>query len=205
MADTYIVIAGLYHLANDKVSAYVCGLDCGDYIVDSLGKIYVPLGADAGGLLTGELIIDSAGATGDNAVNVYIDAGLGEAWYSIPIVVGRGYFSRGQLLRPQSEADTKTPTGGGLGKVRRAHQTSVLFVNTQPGPYIGTGFGYLNTVRFTYGDGTTVLPETTAFNGVYRTAIVDDSGFDSAVLWQTSRPGPMTIAAVSGYIETADV
>ena len=205
MADTSLVFAGLYHLLGKTVTAYVCGLNCGDYTVDSLGKVTVPLGSDAGGLLTADFIVANDGATGDNATDLYFDAGSGSAWYKIPVVVGEAYISRGQILRPQSEADVKTPTGGGLGKLRRIHQGSILFADTQPGPYIGTGFGYLNPVAFKDVDRSTPLPETTAFSGVYRMAISDIDSYDGALLWQTSGPGPMTIAAVSEYLETADV
>lgn len=205
MADTTIIFGGLYHLKNDKVSAYICGLDCGDYVVDTHGKIYVPLGSDAGGLLTAAFIVANDGATGADATDLYFDAGGGSAWYTIPAVVGRGFNTTGQLLRPQAEADLKTPTGGSLGKLRRAHQFAVLLVDTQPGPWFGTGFGFLSPLSLRLADGVTPVPETTLYSGVYRATISDTDSFDGGLLWQTLRPGPLTIAAISGYYEASDV
>src|SRR6185312_4003026 len=111
MSDVSIAFYGLYHLSGETVSAWVGGLDCGDYVVDSLGAIYVPLASDAGGLLTAAYIVSLDGYTGENQVTITFDAGTGAANYTIPVVIGAPYTSQGQAMRPQLEADVKSPEG----------------------------------------------------------------------------------------------
>ena len=57
-ADTQITIYGLWHLYNTMVTAYIGGLDCGDYLVAVDGSIIVPYGSDVGKLMTPAYLID---------------------------------------------------------------------------------------------------------------------------------------------------
>lgn len=72
MADaSQIQFFGLTELVGRTVTAWVAGLDCGDYVVDSVGSITVPMGSDPDGLLTAQYLYDLYSA---NSTTLYISA-----------------------------------------------------------------------------------------------------------------------------------
>jgi hypothetical protein len=202
MTDVYVAFYGLPHLVGQKVSAFVGGLDCGDYVVDTLGAIYVPIGADPGGLFTGTYLASIDGYVGEQAASVTVDGST----YTVPVVIGTLITTQGQLMRPVSEADVKSPLGSGLAKTRRITQIGAMFTNT-----IQVSLGSNFTTKllpsvFTSIPGAleTVLPTTDMFTGVYWAPEYDDPGFDGQGAWQTLRPGPLTVNAITVFIDTSE-
>lgn len=207
-ADSYLQFSGLWYLpAGTKVSVTIGGLDCGDTTVDSTGTLYVLLGADTGGLLTASYIVGLDGATGENATDIYFDDGSGPAHYTIPVVIGLPYTSQMQLLRPSTADDIKSPTGGALGKKRRIHRFAALLQNCISGAlYFGTSFSAIRAAALR--DATDApgseLDGLTMFNGVYRSEIDDDYGFDGQLCAQINRPSPATIVQIAGHLEAEE-
>lgn len=203
--DTYIQLSGLYHLAGQVVSVTIGGLDCGDLGVDSTGSAYVLIGTPAA--LTAAYVVSLDGATGENATPIYFDDGSGSAWYSIPAVVGLAYTSQGQLLRPSTADDLKSPTGGGLGKKRRLHRFAALLQDCISGAIsFGTSFSALRpaSLRDASDAPGAELSGLTLYSGVYRDEIDDDYSFDGMLCWQVSRPVPATIVQIAGHLEAAE-
>ena len=205
MTDTYIQFAGLYHLANQKVSVTIGGLDCGDYVADSAGNVYVTIGTPA--LRTAAYVVSLDGATGENAMPIYFDDGSGSAWYSIPAVVGMPYTSQAQLLRPATADDVKSPSGGALGKKRRIHRVVALLKDCISGGIsFGTSFTQLRAAALRDASDApgSELDGLTLYSGVYRDEIDDDYSFDGMLCWQVNRPVPATVVQIAGHLEAAE-
>lgn len=205
MTDAYIQFAGMYHLTGQTVSVTVGGLDCGDFVVDATGNVYVLIGTPA--LLTAAYVTSLAGATGENAMPIYFDGGSGSAWITIPAVVGLAYTSQGQLLRPSTADDLKSPSGGGLGKKRRLHRFAALLKDCMSGAIsFGTSFSALRpaSLRDASDAPGSELNGVTLYSGVYRDEIDDDYSFDGMLCWQVTRPVPASIVQIAGHLEAAE-
>lgn len=206
MADTDIILTGYYHLVGKTVAAVICGLDCGDYVVDAAGSITVPLQSDPDGLLTGDYIASfDAGfdrtVYGDATTELQIFAGANVDVH-VPVLVGFPYVSDGQLLRPITEAHLRTKNGPGLGDIRRVYQFAAIFLNAV-GVEVGTDFTHLDPVLFA-NDGEVALTKDTLYSGVWQNTLDDDYGFEGAICWRISRPYPCSITALTGFIETQE-
>jgi hypothetical protein len=198
-SQLYLRFAGLYHLANKKVSAWIAGLDCGDYSVSASGTIDVPYGA-ANGLLSQPFLagVTTSGVNfGSMAVSV--DSGM----LTIPAVVGFTYTTRGQLLRPFEQKDTGARNGPGFAKMKRVHKFAALLRNTL-GVSFGTTFDKLHTANFKTKGGN-LVPPTQMFSGIYRDVCDDTESYDAQLCWQVTRPYPCTVVALGGFIQTQDV
>jgi hypothetical protein len=123
---------------------------------------------------------------------------------SMPLVVGLTYTSQGQLLRPVSPAEAGTRQGPGFGKKRRNHRFAVQVVQTN-GLSIGADFSKLQPVAFRPINGAVPVLMPNLFSGVFQGEIRDDFTYDGQICWQISRPVPALIAAIGGFIDTADV
>lgn len=206
-ASAYLKFSGYYHLVYQSVQAFVGGLDCGDYTVDTTGSIIVPFGSDSGGLMTPTYLASLSPYSGENAMVVNFDLGLGQGVlsYTVPVVIGAGYTSQGQTLRPATADDLKSPSGPALGKMRRAYQFSALLLNciTNKMSFGSDLSGTLQsaTFRTVYTDPSTDLSELSPFSGVYWSDVISNSDFDNAIAWQVTRPVPATVCALTSFIE----
>jgi len=178
-------LSGLWHINGKTVTAFIGGLDCGDFTVSS-GAIYVPYGS-ADGLYTSAF---AAAAT---------------TW-----VVGFSYTSKGQLLRPAVPQQAGTRMGPALGKTRRSHIGSVLLHNTA-GISFGTSFTdsiggttSMKPARLMSPGGTVPLAQNELFSGVLWEPLTDGSSLDSMLCWQITRPYPATVVAIGATVQTQD-
>lgn len=179
--STGVKLYGLWHLRGKTgITAWVGGLDCGDYTIAADGTLFVPYGTDPDGLFT----------------KAFFDATDRVAR------VGYNYTSKGQILRPGTAVEAGSANGPPLGKVRRGHQLGVLLVNSV-GVSFGTDFAKLRVASFKTKNGTP-YNSATMFSGVHQTTLEDDYSFDSQLAWQVSRPYPVTITAIGNFLATQD-
>ena len=200
---------GFWYMAGQTVSAEICGLDCGDYTVASDGSITVPFGSDTEGLFTLAYLASCNGYVGEAATSVSVTLDrpgfpIGSNTFTIPVVVGKAYTSQGQGLRPTTQADMKSQTGEGLGKLRRSETAHFLLSNTI-GLSVGTDFSALEAMVLPGSDGETALPATSMFSGVARIVITDSYSYDSMICWQVNRPWPCTVCSISASLHSTDL
>lgn len=201
-SDTQLTLYGLWHLAGQTVQASIGGLDCGDYVVAADGSITVPFGSDDQGLMTPQYLASLDGYEGEQAtpIKLYVDDTL--QTITVPVVIGLGYTSDGQTLRPVNPNDLMLRTHG-LGKLRRAHYYSVLLHNAVEISF-GTDFSSLDPALLTTTDGETANPHTSLYSGVYRGTLTDQSGYDSMLAWRVDRPWPATVCATGTILVAGD-
>ncbi|MGE3279688.1 MAG: hypothetical protein AB7H90_03480 [Alphaproteobacteria bacterium] len=197
-SDTHLKFYGCWHLAGETVQVTIAGLDCGDYIVDDDGTVEVPFGADENGILTAEYVSELSGAGLDNAVEVTFILDDEDVSATIPVLVGKGYRTRGQTLRPVLANDLGLRTHG-LGKTRRAHEYAVL-LHYAADVSFGTNFTDMDTAQLVLADGETAWPQDSTYSGVYRGILTDGYGYDSMLCWQVDRPWPLMVCAVSVFL-----
>lgn len=203
-ATKYLRFYGYYYLTYQEVQVTIGGLDCGDFIVDSVGSVIVPIGGDPQGLLTFAFLKGLDGYTGEQAAEVSFDdgGGLGVLNYVIPVVIGQKYTYKTQLLRAISQEDLKMPEGAGIGRTRRAHSVGLYVTNTISGFKVGTDFAdTLHVADLRLVDSVTVLDALTPFSGVWWDNVESNDNFDSMLAVQQDRPSPITVAAVTVYQE----
>lgn len=200
MADTYLQISGLGHLAGQQVSIQIGGIDGGDTVVDNTGTAYYVFGSDAGGITTAAYLAGLSPYSGEGAATVTFDAGQGATQYTIPLVVGQSYDSRLQVLRPAIEAEVKSPVGGALGQTRRVKGIAIALLNTVA-VNLGTGFSNL-LAAFSGADDANA--SNNMFTGIYYMTVDDAYSFDGMACVQTNRPGPLTVKALNSYVETEE-
>ena len=221
MAATDITITGLYHLQGQTVTAVICGLDCGDYVVSSDGmkngipdttvggKIVVPIGSDPNGLLSGAYLkqfdvgpYDTV-TYGDATTPISIFDGNSTGTFYVPVVIGFSYVTIGKTLRPATADEGKSPLGPLLAKTRRNHMFGAITLNAQ-GVQFGTGDLSQAVLAAFRDDGGNVLTMDTLFTGVHWDTIADDYSFEGGVGWMLTRPYPCTMTAIGGFMETAE-
>jgi hypothetical protein len=204
MTTPTIQFYAAYNYAQQKVSVTICGLDCGDYGADTYGGVVVPLQSDADGQLTSLLLMTMDGPNwGDAATPIAINDGSGNiTTVTVPVVIGINYQTQGQLLRPATQADVKTPSGAGLAKVRRTHQMGALLHNTQQGIKFGTDFGRTQQALLQM-NGVTFL-DINMFSGVYWDTLSDEHSFDSMLTFLIQRPTAATICSLTQFMETEE-
>lgn len=211
MADTDIVFGSLYQFAGRLVDVVICGLDCGSYQVsqDGLATVTVPRQSDPDGLLTGEYIATfdvgpyDRTTYGDATTQLSVSDTFALQTVYVPVTIGFSFTHAGQLLRPATEAQTKSPEGPALGKTRRIHRYAALFRNTI-GISIGTVLANLFPVDFRNAGGSAPLTKNILFSGVIEDTIDSEYSFDGQITWMGTRPYPCTIASISGFVETQE-
>lgn len=202
-----VTFYGMTDIVGSTVTAFLTGLDCGDYLVASDGSITVPFRSDPDGLFTIARIqaqdhSDVASGWGVLATKIDVYVGGATHTYTVPCAIGFSYVSEGQVLRPAAESEIKSPQGSGLGKRRRNHQFAALVTNTV-GTSFGTTFTNVTAANFTDAAGTS-LDRSIMFSGVYWDTVVDDYSFDGMLCWSTTRPYPTTIVSLTGFMQTQE-
>lgn len=181
-----LTLNGLWHLNGKTVTAWLGGLDCGDYTVVN-GSITVPYGDG-------------------------ISAGTGAGLFTAPfaaalplsqMLVGFTFTSQGQIVRPALPAESGARNGPAVGKVRRNHKIAAQFEGTGVGLTVGTTFAKMDPVKFRQLNGTPYLVNQ-LFTGVYKETLTDNASLDGMICWQQVRPLPANLANIGGFIETSD-
>jgi hypothetical protein len=185
---TGLLLNGLWHLNGKTVTAWLCGLDCGDYLVTN-GSITVPYGDGI-----------SAG-TGNGLFTHALVVSFGS---SVPLRIGFTFTSRGQLVRPNSPAESGARDGPAFGKLRRNNYVMAQLEGTQ-GVSFGTTFDDLEPADFKQADNFTSLKVNEQFDGIFRDQIDDTDTFDGMICWEITRPYICNIAAIGSALETRDV
>ena len=208
MAATDIVFTGMYHAIGNNVSVVICGLDCGDHMVDVNGDVTVPLASDPDGLLSGYYVAQfdvgpyDTTTYGNATTQISMQVGIATMTMYVPVVIGYSYPSVGQLLRPVTEAQIKSPSGPGEGKTKRIEWVSIFF-NNAAGVQVGTDINAMWDVQFPDGRGG-VLGRTTLFSGVYADNFSDNYSYDNMIAWYIFRPYPCSVVSVSGFLHSQD-
>lgn len=193
-----ITFNGLWSMNNESVAAVVGGLDCGNYTVAN-GSIFVPFKSDPDGLFTNAYLQQLMSNPNSGATfTCSIDSGQ----LVVPVVVGFPYESDGQLMRPQDPREVGTPTGPGLGKVRRIHQFSVLMQNCVKGSIsFGGDFNHLHVAQLRTPGGTPIANAAQMYNGIHWDTLDDTYSFDSMIAWRIARPQPAMVIAVGAFLQ----
>lgn len=207
MAATDVVFSGFYFAIGYTVTVTVAGLDCGDYVVSSLAEVTVPINSDKYKQFNGAALAQwdvgpfDKTTYGDSTTAVTMADGVGGiATLYLPVVIGFVYPGMGRTLRPVSEDQTKTQQGPALGMTRRAHWFGALLLNTQ-GIAFGTNTNVYDLAPLDDGAGN-LLEDNELYSGVWAKPIDDNPSFDGMIGWQSLRPFPCTVCAISGFIET---
>jgi hypothetical protein len=179
-----LTLNGLWPLNGKTVTAWLAGMDCGDYTVAN-GSIVVPYGD---------------GIAGGTATGLFTAA----AWLANPVgLVGFTYTSQGQIVRPHAPVESGARTGPAFGKKRRNHYIMAQLEGTQ-GVSFGVDFNNLYPAIFRQDGGKNYII-TQQFTGVWRDAIRNDYDFDGMLCWQVTRPYIVNVLAIGGAIETQDI
>jgi hypothetical protein len=178
-----LTINGLWHLNGKIVQIWAAGLDCGDFSIGG-GSVLVPYGD---------------GVSGGTASGLFTAA----AWTANPVaLIGFTFTSQGQMVRPNATVETGARSGPSLGKKRRTDQYAIQVEGTQA-LSVGTRFNFLDPCRFRFPDDTPYAVNQ-PFTGIHWDMLTDQYGYDSLICWQVTRPYPVNIVAVSGFIQTMD-
>lgn len=194
-----LIIGGLGEHRNKRVTAWIGGIDCGEFTVIN-STITVPYGSDEEGLLTYEYIhnLHTSGTDfGDLAVT--IDSGM----LSIPMVIGYTYSSEGQLLPPVAPERAGAANGPAFAKRQRGHGYGILLKNSQ-GVEIGTDFEHQIKPCLFRKKNQSAYAKNELFSGVHEDTLSDNYSFQSKLCWRTNRPYPTNVLALGGFIHTQD-
>jgi hypothetical protein len=182
-----LLVNGLSVHNGKTVTAFIAGLDCGDYVVSS-GSITVPFGD---------------GVSGGSGSGLFT-----ARWWlrsrRCRRVVGFTYNSDGQLVRPVTQADTGAQAGPGFAKLGRQHRAAALLYGCVNGSIVfGTDFTtlYPAKLRFPNDVQYTVQQQ---FQGIWRDAVNSIIDYDGMISWRISRPLPAFVMAVGGFDSKAD-
>jgi len=181
-----LTLNGLWHLNGKTVTAWLGGLDCGDYVVSN-GSITVPYGDG----------ISAGTASGLFSVAYAATLSLSQ------MLIGFTFTSQGQIVRPATPQESGARNGPAVGKVRRNHKIAVMFEGTGVGITLGTLFTKTDPVKFREPNDT-AFAVNQQFTGVYKDTVTDNPSFDGMLCWQQTRPYPANIANIGGFIETTD-
>jgi hypothetical protein len=194
-----LTLNGLWHLNGKTVTAWLSGLDCGDFTVAS-GSITVPYGD---------------GVSAGTAAGLFTAAAF---MVNPTALVGFTFTSQGQLVRPHSPVETGARNGPALGKKRRSMQYAVQlegagYAGTAGAGSITFGTAFTNPTggalspqdpaRFKKADDTPYLPNQ-QFTGIHWQTLQDTYSYNSQLAWQITRPYPANVVAVQAFIETMD-
>jgi hypothetical protein len=186
-----LLVNGLSVHNGKTVTAYIAGLDCGDYTVSN-GSITVPFG-------------DGLAPGGSGTANGLFTAALVQSFQVLPAVVGFTYNSDGQLVRPVSPADTGAREGPGWAKFTRQHRVGAqLFGMVNGSISFGTDFTTMYAAKLLQPNGTPYQINQ-QWSGIWRDNQNSIYGFDSNMTtWRISRPNPGFVMVVGGFDATAD-
>jgi len=125
--------------------------------------------------------------------------------FSLPATIGVTYTSKGQLLKPDFGYESGARNGPGFGKIRRHHWYGATMVRSQTFQ-IGTDpAGTLYDVpMLDYTTNQVSSPSPALYSGTVSQTLQDGYSFDNSIYWQVSRPTPLTISAMGGFLETQD-
>lgn len=184
---------GLWAHNGREVTAFIAGLDCGEFTVAD-GTITVPFGDGVPGGASAALFTEAV----VSAISASFDAAV------IPMCVGFSYTKQGQIVRPAQQIESGTRAGPGQFKERRVHRSGAQLYGAINGDLaFGTDFNTLRPVKLTTAGGTKYTP-LQPWSGIYRDQIGDVSGFDGMVCWQSSRPLPWMVIAIGPSLQTQD-
>lgn len=185
--DSAVKFYGLWHLNGKTATVWAAGLDCGDFPVTD-GTITVPYGDGvAGGTASGLFTADRVRAYGDNA---------------LPNLIGLPFVTRGQTLPPAGIPESGARQGPSVGKIQRAHQF-VAKLAASRGVSFGASFDKLRPALFRTRGGRDIAV-TDLYTGVYQGTLEDDYSLETSICWEVTRPYPLTITAVGGFLSTQD-
>lgn len=204
ITDAQVTFYGFWHLEGESVAVSILGLDLGDYTVAADGSVTALYGSDDGGLLTPAYVVAHTNSVAAVENNVTFNVTVADVTTSVtvPVVIGLTYRTRGQLLRPDTVADNKSPLGPGLGKTRRVHVYAAM-VQDAVSLSFGTDFTHLEAAFFS-DDGETARAEDSPFSGVIIGTLDDDYGFEGQLCWELTRPYACTIMATSVWLDEAE-
>jgi hypothetical protein len=205
MAATDMVFSGFYYAIGYTLTVSIAGLDCGDYVVSATGTVTVPINSDSGKLCNWATLVQydvgpyDRTTYGDATTAVTMADGSGgvQTLY-LPVVIGFNYIGWGIPLRPVTEDQIKSPSGAGLGKTRRSHWFSALLLNTQQIAF-GTTHNVYDLAKLA-DDGQNLLPQNVLYSGVWTKPVDDNPSYDGQVGWQSARPFPCTVVAITGFM-----
>jgi hypothetical protein len=181
-----LTLNGLWHLNGSKVTAWIGGLDCGDYTVIN-GSITVPYGD---------------GIADGTAKGLFTQAFV-SSWNPLPALVGFTYTSQGQIVRPAGQQESGARAGPAFGKIRRNHQYAVLLEGAQ-GVSFGSNFAKMDPANFK-DDAGNAYAINQQFSGIFWTTVTDDYSRDGMLAWQITRPYICNVIAIGGYVMTQDM
>lgn len=190
-----LILKGLSHLDGYTVVVFIAGLNVGSYQVQA-GQITVPYGS-AGGLFTQRWMTQLSALDpdlGDTAMPV--DGGL----QTVPCVVGFGFSSRGQTLRPNEPEIAGTRLGPAFGLYKRINKIAAQMHATQDVAF-GGDFDHLHTAILRTEGGRNLEP-TELYSGIWWDTLDEDQGLDGQICWEAHGPYPLALLALGGWIET---
>jgi hypothetical protein len=191
-----MTLNGLWHLNGKTVQVFCAGLDLGqrspsattytDFVVAN-GSITIPYGD---------------GVSAGPGAGLFINTLALAAAAAGQIVVGFAYNSDGQIVRPNSPAESGARNGPAFAKKRRGHKYGIL-VEASAGMSIGTDFAKLMPIPFKDVTGKALAPGLT-YSGVYKDSLTDDYSYDGMIAWRASRVMPANVMAIGENLATQD-
>jgi len=128
--------------------------------------------------------------------------GDGVIW-QVPVAIGYGYPSQGQILRPINPQEAGAANGPALAKTRRSHMFGALLFKTQ-GISFGTDFSFMRPALLRDTNEATEIPLTLLYSNVHWDSLDDTYSFDSMLCWEVTRPYPATVCSLGAFIHTQD-
>lgn len=126
--------------------------------------------------------------------------------FDVPLSIGVNYSSTLQLLRPDFGQDAGAAAGPAFGKRRRQHWFAAA-VNRSQNFNISTDntFAAANTDTVQVMDeDENLINQPSLYTGTLSTTMPDGYSWDSQIAVQITRPLPLTITAIGGFIATQD-
>lgn len=183
-----LLVNGLSAHNGKTVTAYIAGLDCGDYVVSN-GSITVPFGD---------------GVSGGTANGLFTQA-LVQSFPTLPAVIGFTYKSDAKQVRPVTPADTGAAAGPGFAKLGRNHRAGALMYGMVNGSIsFGSDFTTLYAANLRYPNDI-AYSVNQQWSGIWRDNVNANLDFDGWIAWRISRPNPGFIMSVGGFDSKADV
>jgi hypothetical protein len=105
-------------------------------------------------------------------------------------------------LRPDFGVDAGAQNGPAFGKLRRIHKDAIALFRSR-GVDLGTDFTKMYPIALRT-PGKTVIPAPTLYSGIISDTIHCDYEFDAQMAWEATRPYPVIVLALGGYIASAD-
>lgn len=179
-----MVATGFWYLAGKEVRVTAGGVDLGLTAVRKDGTISIPLASDATKLFTADFVANFNG--------------------QMQVLVGYGYPSQGQIVRPVSREESGARNGPAVGKKNRGTSYALKLVGAQ-GLQVGTDFARLDTVNLRTGpDYGPLLPLNKVKTGYVVDSLTSDYSFDTMFCWQVAGPYPCTVSLIGLYNSTQD-